>query len=176
MGAYQPDCSEPEHSNATSATLWDLSLLLSHFHPCVRHFSAQFPSLFPSSPPLSPPSTNGPHPFTATTSSSLSLPAPSILFESPFALFKNFDSSSGQLEPNPSLPALHPLQKLRLKQRTKETKRGLLSPFLYFFLIFLSKISSRSSFFYSLQELLFPIQNDSFFVDLFPPHLSSHFR
>ena len=35
-GSFQPDVSDPEHSNADSSCLWELNLARLHYHPDIR--------------------------------------------------------------------------------------------------------------------------------------------
>jgi hypothetical protein len=91
MGVYLPENDDPELCNAMAASLWELSLLSSHFNPSVRDVSRSFATPNGSSFPTDP----------------------------PFIYLKKYDTSKGVLTPPPPTPPMHPLQKIILKERKK---------------------------------------------------------
>ncbi|XP_055637881.1 nucleolar complex protein 3 homolog [Toxorhynchites rutilus septentrionalis] len=48
-GEYDPEVEEPEFSNASSASLYELSALHRHYHPCVRKFARNISGGVPTS-------------------------------------------------------------------------------------------------------------------------------
>lgn len=39
QGIYNPELEEPEHCNANSTALWELTALERHYHPTVKMFA-----------------------------------------------------------------------------------------------------------------------------------------
>lgn len=48
-GKYQPEIDDPEYCNAGSTSIYELSLLLKHYHPLVRRYAQHIASGAPSS-------------------------------------------------------------------------------------------------------------------------------
>lgn len=82
-GEYDPEVEEPEFSNASSTSLYELSALHRHYHPCVRRFARNISSGVP-------------------TSGAGMLP-PDLVKLSPHDLYTKYDSS--KMVFNPAIPA-----------------------------------------------------------------------
>uniref|UniRef100_A0A1B6C2B6 Nucleolar complex protein 3 homolog n=1 Tax=Clastoptera arizonana TaxID=38151 RepID=A0A1B6C2B6_9HEMI len=85
QGIYNPELDEPEHCNASSTALWELTALQRHYHPTVRMFAQHIAMNAP---------VNGKH----------TLPA-EIAKMNGIELFKEFDPSNVVFKPSVTTPS-----------------------------------------------------------------------